>query len=395
MGFRFRRSVQLVPGVRLNLGKTGGSLSIGGRGASLNLGKRGVYGNLGLPGTGISYRERLDRPAHSSTTRAASTTSPEPQQIDAVLRLEDDGNLVLLDADQRPLPESLRKKALHQHAESVMALLEQGLATIQAEQQQLLRPDLQTPPPTKQDDLYLSEPFFEPKPEQPERASPGLLEKLFSREESREQHYQDALSAYRVAVGHWRAAKANHETGQASARQRHQSILQGDLAASEAQFEERLSRIAWPRATAVDFQLDGTTLHADIDLPEIEDMPRETVKLKKRDYCLEKTEKGPVHLRKDYMTHVHAIGFRVAGEAFGALPALQEALVSGYSQRLSRATGHLEDEYLFSVKIKRFDWEKINFQQLEHIDPVQALERFELRREMTTTGVFKPIDPWS
>jgi hypothetical protein len=55
MGFRFRRSVQLVPGVRLNLGKTGGSLSIGGRGASLNLGKRGVYGNLGLPGTGISW----------------------------------------------------------------------------------------------------------------------------------------------------------------------------------------------------------------------------------------------------------------------------------------------------------------------------------------------------
>jgi hypothetical protein len=395
MGFRFRRSVQLIPGVRLNLGKRGASLSIGGRGASLNVGKRGIYGNVGIPGTGLSYRERLDLPRRSAATQIASNLSSKPRQIDAILRLEDNGKFVLLDNDHRPLSDELREKALQQNSKAVIELLEQSLEKIEAEQKQMLRPDLQTPRPAKPDDMYLSEPFFEPKPQQPRKASPSLLDKVFKRDEDLEREYQKALAEYRVKVAHWRAAKANHEAKQESARHHYQRILQGDLAASESQFEERLSRIAWPRMTSVDFQLDGTTLHADIDLPEIEDMPRNTFKIKKRDYCLEKTEKGTVTNRKDYMTHVHAIGFRVAGEAFGALPALQEAIISGYSQRLSKSTGHLEDEYLFSVKIKRDDWYKINFQNLDSIDPVQALELFELRRNMTTTGIFKPIDPFA
>lgn len=59
MGFRFRKSVKLIPGVRLNIGKTGVSASIGGKGGSINVGKRGVRGTVGIPGTGISYSENL------------------------------------------------------------------------------------------------------------------------------------------------------------------------------------------------------------------------------------------------------------------------------------------------------------------------------------------------
>ena len=55
MGFRFRQSVRLLPGVRLNLSKTGPSLSVGGRGLSLNLGKKGTRTTVGLPGSGMSY----------------------------------------------------------------------------------------------------------------------------------------------------------------------------------------------------------------------------------------------------------------------------------------------------------------------------------------------------
>lgn len=59
MGFRFRKSVKLMPGVRLNIGRSGISASIGGKGASVNVGKRGVRGTVGIPGTGISYSENL------------------------------------------------------------------------------------------------------------------------------------------------------------------------------------------------------------------------------------------------------------------------------------------------------------------------------------------------
>lgn len=55
MGLRFRRSIKVLPGVRINLGKKGASLSVGGRGGTLNVGKHGVRSTVGLPGTGLSY----------------------------------------------------------------------------------------------------------------------------------------------------------------------------------------------------------------------------------------------------------------------------------------------------------------------------------------------------
>lgn len=59
MGFRFRKSISLFPGVRLNLSKGGISTSIGRPGATINVGKRGVRGTVGLPGSGLSYSDML------------------------------------------------------------------------------------------------------------------------------------------------------------------------------------------------------------------------------------------------------------------------------------------------------------------------------------------------
>jgi len=63
MGFRFRKSVKILPGVRLNFSKSGVSTTIGVRGASVNFGKRGTYLNTRIPGTGISRRERIGSPS--------------------------------------------------------------------------------------------------------------------------------------------------------------------------------------------------------------------------------------------------------------------------------------------------------------------------------------------
>ena len=62
MGFRFRKSLRILPGVKINLSKTGGSLSLGGRGASVNLGRKGVKTTVGLPGSGMSYSEQTSYP---------------------------------------------------------------------------------------------------------------------------------------------------------------------------------------------------------------------------------------------------------------------------------------------------------------------------------------------
>lgn len=55
--FRFQRRVQLIPGVRMNLSKSGASLSFGVRGAHYTVGPRGRRVTVGIPGTGLYYSE--------------------------------------------------------------------------------------------------------------------------------------------------------------------------------------------------------------------------------------------------------------------------------------------------------------------------------------------------
>src|SRR4051812_42036728 len=59
MGWRFRKSFKVIPGVRLNLSKSGLSCSIGGAPLTVKVGPHGVYGTASLPGTGVSFRQRF------------------------------------------------------------------------------------------------------------------------------------------------------------------------------------------------------------------------------------------------------------------------------------------------------------------------------------------------
>ena len=57
--FRFRKSIPLGKFFRINLSKTGTSLSAGRPGATVNVRKDRVDGTVGIPGSGLSYKERL------------------------------------------------------------------------------------------------------------------------------------------------------------------------------------------------------------------------------------------------------------------------------------------------------------------------------------------------
>lgn len=56
MGFRFRKSISLGKGVRLNVGKSSGSLSFGGKGFRQSISSTGrATTSFGIPGTGLYY----------------------------------------------------------------------------------------------------------------------------------------------------------------------------------------------------------------------------------------------------------------------------------------------------------------------------------------------------
>ena len=72
MGFRFRKSIKIAPGIRLNISKRGQSLSIGGRGATTNISKRGIRQTFGIPGTDLSYSRMVGKGKQRGSRDASS-----------------------------------------------------------------------------------------------------------------------------------------------------------------------------------------------------------------------------------------------------------------------------------------------------------------------------------
>jgi hypothetical protein len=71
MGFRFRRSFKIIPGVRLNLSGSGASVSLGPRGLRYTIGSRGTRTTVGLPGSGLSWT------AYQSYTSGDNSRPPD------------------------------------------------------------------------------------------------------------------------------------------------------------------------------------------------------------------------------------------------------------------------------------------------------------------------------
>ena len=59
MATYIRKTITLLPWVKLNINKSGMSLSIGPRGAKLNISKKGVYFNTSIPGTGLYNKTKV------------------------------------------------------------------------------------------------------------------------------------------------------------------------------------------------------------------------------------------------------------------------------------------------------------------------------------------------
>jgi uncharacterized protein DUF4236 len=79
VSWRFRKSFRIIPGVRLNVSRSGTSVTLGGAPFSVNLGPHGLHGTASIPGTGISYRQRLDGPqTHSAPADLPATLVPAP-----------------------------------------------------------------------------------------------------------------------------------------------------------------------------------------------------------------------------------------------------------------------------------------------------------------------------
>lgn len=84
MAIRFRKSIKIIPGVRINIGKKGISTSVGPRGATVNLSKRGTRVTAGIPGTGISASHLYKSTNSKSRVKTTSVKQVHSRKYSAV-----------------------------------------------------------------------------------------------------------------------------------------------------------------------------------------------------------------------------------------------------------------------------------------------------------------------
>ena len=79
MAINFRKSIKILPGVKITIGKKGISTSVGVRGAHVTVGKRGTNATVGLPGTGLSVTKKIGGKSKQATAKQETQTAPAPK----------------------------------------------------------------------------------------------------------------------------------------------------------------------------------------------------------------------------------------------------------------------------------------------------------------------------
>ena len=126
MALRFRKSIKILPGVRVNIGLKGASLNVGPRGASVSIGKQGVHTNASIPGTGISFREKVSNNSRNERALKQQRLTEQNQTTiqSVVLNLLDDGNITYKDKDGNLLDKKLVTQIWQQQSDGVRNWLE-------------------------------------------------------------------------------------------------------------------------------------------------------------------------------------------------------------------------------------------------------------------------------
>lgn len=395
MAIRFRRSVRIFPGLRMNFSGSGIGLSMGVPGARVTVGPTGIYRHLSVPGTGLYSRKRVridggaggGRGGSGPSVHAISVLNYQISQEDPTMRLLDEHT-------DEPLPPATVRWVRKHYGDTLAKELEESARAFNAPLEAIETIHIETPAPSPAAQFVIR-PFTEVRPEPPVEEPMRGLGRFFPGAKQRHQEaHEAALAAWREEHEAWEVRSRAHQDEQTPLRNAFAARNHDEEAASIV-LAYRLDRVQWPRETVLDWDLQGDRLFLDVDLPLQDTVPTRRYRTLQRGLRLGVTELSDTAVRRTYMRYVHGALFRAVGEAFHALPEIQTVVVSGFTQEADPGTGEERDTFLVSAMVQRTDWGSIRFDALDQVDPVVAFERYPHRRNMTQTGIFREIKPFS
>ena len=160
-------------------------------------------------------------------------------------------------------------------------------------------------------------------------------------------------------------------------------------------FDEALSNMELPVEIAVNYEYneDKGLMLIDLDLPEIEDMPREQADYDSSGHLVVKYKTDKDNY-SDYEQCIYGLAFYLAGLCFNLTTRINFIEISGYTQKTDIMSGGTIDTYVYSVLFDRKNFRKLDFNM---IDPIRAFNSFphivnkESNGELLAITIDKPL----
>ena len=344
MATRFSRSVKLLPGIRLNTGKKEVALSAGARGATMTFGDNGAYTIAGISEIDLPFRNKFA--GGDSLENLKDKAHLYNEAVDRVI------NLYRYTPTSPPTPDEFKYIFFKQKTKLFSFKIMIVMTAFIVGSISLIR-DLDS-------------------------ARFGVL-----------------LLAAAILLPVWhmhrnyKIKKGNNEYAQKI----YQGLEAGNAEIMEGALGKALDQMDWLCNAAPNFEVsaDARQVFIDVDLPTIEDMPNCIKKIAETGETIENRPKKEEEIRQDYLAHIHGMLIWIAGFCFSFFPSVEKVLCSGYTQKESKQTNIVQDDYALSVWFERSKWESA---KPEQVNPINYVEKFQYRRNIQN-GLFEAIEPFS
>jgi hypothetical protein len=425
---RYRNRIKLAPGLNINLSKSGISTTLGPKGASVNIGKSGAYLNTGIPGTGLYNRTKLSSAKKSTINN--NSISKNQTQVGVKLDLDENYQPVveIYDNSGKNITSQQvinKLKRTPEYKENLKKIYNRYYDLIIEETTEftelykhILKPITKTEIQDKIEKLkpqkYTKKKFdiLEPSKSSIEKellkeAKSKFNSVLFWKNKKRRtQFISDNLEQrLKKSVENWKTKKENFENSEASKEkdinlnyhktfEQKKENLFGNLNGTENyvlnNFETVLKEIDIKPEFFIDFEYDekNKIFFIDLDLPEIEHLPKETASILQSGKLSVK-KKSEKQLKEEYAKCVTGLGLLVAGISFMSSAGIEKVDISAYTQRIDKKDGQTKDDYIYSIQLDRENFSKINYPK---IDPVNAFQNFTHTMELSKSYIFKTIE---
>lgn len=391
------------------------------------MGSKGAYLNTGIPGTGLYDRTKIGGSTSKSKTRSLPTSSYI--ELSVTIGIDDNGNNFVKDQHGQLITDEslLRKiKRTDVYKNKIQELSEKFVnekndktiefVEIYKQSEKLLSESeihkkLENLAPKK----YIKKKFSYPKPDEISikeelacEAKRNIRSIAFWTLNKRRNEYinkefparlQEAQEAYKNArIKHDLAEtmienekNTEYENIYNNEKAFWEDCLLGKKEFVEPSIDFFLNGMTLPVEFEVSYEYDESkgTLKVDLDLPEIEDLPQSkaTTLASGKVKIKGKTQK---EIKEEYLICTTGLAFFFASKFFNISTHIEKILISGFTQRISKKTGQLGDEYIYSVIFDRNKFQKI---EISKIIPYLAFEEFEHKINYSKTFDTLTIEP--